>query len=168
MQSKEAKRKYDQGYNVRNRVKLSKQAHDRYIRHREERKAKANAYYAANKPQVLARISKVSATEEARAKKATYDAQYRVDHAEEQAAVQHAWYMVNSDHTKQRVYAWAKANPGKVSAYALSCRAAKAGAKINDFTHAQWVALQEAFDRPKCASTAQFAQAETESAESDR
>lgn len=122
-----------------------------YLAHAPELKAKAALYQAAHPEQHKASVVKYDATHQEERKA------YRAAHAEEKKPAQQAYYVANrpriqahnatrSEERHVVEAAWRKAHPEIKQVLENRRRARKANAPVCDFTAAQWIALQAAYD----------------------
>lgn len=144
------------------------------IRHREETRARSAVYRSLHREDIQQynAVRRLSQGEAERAYHAVYNAThqdqrragnqaYRAAHGEEIRAADRARYAANPEkkraasrkrretfpeETRIAKAAWAKAHPEKKYAASQRRRAAKRNAPLNDFTAAQWIALQAACD----------------------
>jgi 5-methylcytosine-specific restriction endonuclease McrA len=110
----------------------------------EKVKASQEKYKTTHREDILARRRAICAAnpEKQRAR----NRKYYVEHPEEMRARTRQHRIDHPEKVKASYTAWVKKNPGQSAIRTQKRRARKANAPINDFTHAQWVAMQEAYD----------------------
>jgi 5-methylcytosine-specific restriction endonuclease McrA len=112
--------------------------------HHEEVKAQKRAHHAANAEQINAkRHADYVANPEP---KKAYGRIYYATNAERLRAEKRARRANNPEKVTAQQHAYYRAHPEQTSAANARRRARLAQAAINDLTHAQWVAIQEAYD----------------------
>jgi 5-methylcytosine-specific restriction endonuclease McrA len=105
-------------------------------------------YYLRNRKRLLARKhtryqadpQKIQAQEKA----------YKLRHAAKVKARNHAYNLANAEKLRAKNSAYSKAHPEKVKTWSQAHKARKRGASINNLSHAEWLAIQEAQDH-RCA-----------------
>ena len=112
--------------------------------HREENNAKRTAYYAKHREEAIKKqhIYNNEHREEINKRQVIYEAEHK-----EERRIRDS---LNRENISKRMLAWQRANKEKMHAYGRKYRANKYNAAINDFTHTQWLMLQESFDH-RCA-----------------
>lgn len=115
-----------------------------YSRHREAKLAQNKAWREAHREErrQYLKANHAAHAEERRA----YGKNYYATHRTQSRIQRQSHYEIHAEALRAKSLAFAKAHPEFARAYAKSRRALKAGAPINDFTHAQWVELQAAYD----------------------
>lgn len=152
------KHAYDRAYHVKNSEKAIARARKHQLEHKEERAAYLKAYAAANRERLRAyhlkwtnehreeqRIkNRKNALRHAAHTKVRKAAKYLANREEERQK-RREYYAAHAEIAKANALIWIKANPEKAKAIQQRRRAQKTGAALNDFTHEQWLVLQEAF-----------------------
>jgi 5-methylcytosine-specific restriction endonuclease McrA len=120
--------------------------------HPEEARTYNAAYYAAHPEKWKTYGATQRQTKPDKVKE--YKTRWAAAHPEKIKAKGAAYYRANSEKIHERNARWRAANPEKFHAIqregAARRRARKANAPFNDFTAAQWRAMQEAYDH-RCA-----------------
>jgi 5-methylcytosine-specific restriction endonuclease McrA len=104
-----------------------------YAKHREKRRTEARERYLV-----------IREAENARSRA------YYAENAEAIAAQKSSYHRENAEHLRAKHEEWCAKNPERIVGYSATRRACKANAPINDFTPAQWLEIQVAFDH-RCA-----------------
>ena len=115
-----------------------------HARNKTKKNAKSRAYYRKNKKVRNAKRKQWREEHSEHDKK--YGVEYRKRTRVQQKIKNANYHAANSGEINARHAAAAKANPEPSRARAKKRRALKKGAAISNFTHAQWVEMQIAYD----------------------
>jgi hypothetical protein len=133
-----------QAYYQRNIERFKKRQREYQQVNAERTKQRKRAYRQANAQQVRQRFNKwYQRNAERERQKARA---YRQVNAEKIKQYHHEYYQTNMEKKKQREREFRQAHPEKTREYSKIRRARKLAAPINDFTAAQWQAMQEQYD----------------------
>ena len=119
-----------------------------YAAHREEERARVKAYCAAYPERIRARNKAYCATNPEKVR--IWKQADRAAHLEKTRARERAYCASHREEARARSKAYRTTHPERIQAQKQRRRASKNGAVINDFTHAQWVEMQAAYDH-RCA-----------------
>lgn len=140
----EARKAYELTYYQKNREKRIKRARAHQVAHKENRAAYLTQYAAEHREALREYHREWSAKNKDKIRG------YAAARAAQEKAKKAQKYQENLVEEREKRRAYYRANVSKMVENVHRRRARKAKAAINDFTHAQWVAMQEAYDH-RCA-----------------
>jgi 5-methylcytosine-specific restriction endonuclease McrA len=140
----ESVKEWQTAYSLANKERIRIRNAASYAANPEKFRARGRTRYAANPEEGRARATAARIKDPE--KHRVSDNKSKAIHREETNAKQRATYAANPEKGKATSVAWQKENPEKVIANKARCRARRYNAPVNDFSAAQWIAMQILYD----------------------